>query len=268
MHASREEHIAVNKSVLRNEEEVIIINSALFDFLMDMNLAKPTFVCLNVGEQMRGTRPICGQLLAQEDRQMTATPTSLAGLGTPREEVALSYIGDALLWWHTREIVNYDRHPDYKPPRQRVVVYPEFLDKLGVVLATRNLGIDQNDSKWPAYEAILSQSMTCGDNCRPMMLPDGDERFSQWPELARNSEEWMEDTKRVAVAGYRQVLEDGPEFCSSESEAGYSDRGEEYSIAEMLTPDMLDAKAKPMVARATLRARGMAGGQTTVSGKW
>jgi hypothetical protein len=29
----------------------------------------------------------------------------------------------------------------------------------------------------------------------------------------------MTDAKRIAVAGYEQVLEDGQEFCSSESEA-------------------------------------------------
>jgi hypothetical protein len=58
------------------------------------------------------------------------------------------------------------------------------------------------------------------------MLPEGDRRLSQSPELARNSEEWMQDANRIAVAGYKQVLEDGPEFCSSESEAEYGDDGE------------------------------------------
>jgi hypothetical protein len=86
--------------------------------------------------------------------------------------------------------------------------------------------MDGNDSRWPDYEAILMQSMTWKDDGRPIMLPEGDERLSQWHRLARNSEGWMEDAKRIAVAGYRQVLEDGPEFCSSVSEAEYSDHGE------------------------------------------
>jgi hypothetical protein len=40
-----------------------------------------------------------------------------------------------------------------------------------------------------------------------MMLPEEDPRFSQWPELAHNSAEWMEDAKRISVAGYKQVHE-------------------------------------------------------------
>jgi hypothetical protein len=39
----------------------------------------------------------------------------------------------------------------------------------------------------------------------------------------------MEDAKMVAATGYKQVFEDGPEFCSSESEAEYSDHGEELT---------------------------------------
>jgi hypothetical protein len=37
--------------------------------------------------------------------------------------------------------------------------------------------------------------------------------------------EWIEDAKRIAVAGYRQVLEDGRDVCDSESDAEYSDHG-------------------------------------------
>jgi hypothetical protein len=38
------------------------------------------------------------------------------------------------------------------------------------------------------------------------MLPEGDCRLAQWQELAANSAEWMEDAKRVVVAGYKQVF--------------------------------------------------------------
>jgi hypothetical protein len=39
----------------------------------------------------------------------------------------------------------------------------------------------------------------------------------------------MEGARRVAVAGYRQLLEDGPDTCNSESDAEYSDHGEELT---------------------------------------
>jgi hypothetical protein len=81
-------------------------------------------------------------------------------------------------------------------------------------------------------------------DCGPFMLSENDEQLSQWPELACNSEEWMKDSKRIAVAGNRQVLENGSESCSSESEAEYSDRGK---VPEgMYTPDILDALGKPV----------------------
>jgi hypothetical protein len=34
------------------------------------------------------------------------------------------------------------------------------------------------------------------------------------------------DAKRIAVACYRQVLEDGPDVCETESDTEYSDHGE------------------------------------------
>jgi hypothetical protein len=161
VHAFREKRIAFNKSVLRNEEEVSGINSALLEFLQGMSLATTVFMSVNVGERMCGTQPICGQLLVQEDRQMTATSTSLAGLGTSREEVALSGIADVLAWQHTLEVVDYDLHPDY----------PKLLDKLDRILAPGNVG-DSERSRWPAHEVILRQSMTWQDDCRPIMLPE------------------------------------------------------------------------------------------------
>jgi hypothetical protein len=72
---------------------------------------------------------------------------------------------------------------------------------------------------------------------------------------------------RIAVAGYRQVLEDRPEFCP-ESQAEYSDHGEKWADEIMYTRDMLDARGKPEVSKAgltteqanALRAAGRAGG--------
>jgi hypothetical protein len=105
------------------------------------------------------------------------------------------------------------------------------------------------------------------------MLHEGDPRLSQWSMSAAQATKWMEDAKWIAVAGYRQVLEDGRDVCDSESDAEYSDRGE--VLADQGTPDMYNKKGElvPSGARLTteqataLRARGREGGRATVSGK-
>jgi hypothetical protein len=55
----------------------------------------------------------------------------------------------------------------------------------------------------------------------------------------------MQNSKRIAVARYRQVLEDGPDAWNSESDAEYSDRGE--VLEGMHTADMLDPEGKPVL---------------------
>jgi hypothetical protein len=64
----------------------------------------------------------------------------------------------------------------------------------------------------------------------------------------------MEDAKRIAVAGYRQVLEEGPDVCDSENDADYSDHGAKWADSEMYTPDMMNEKGKPDSARVRLTA--------------
>jgi hypothetical protein len=78
----------------------------------------------------------------------------------------------------------------------------------------------------------------------------------------------------VFLAGCMQVLEDGPEFGSSESEAEHSDHGEKWPDEAMYTPDMMDAKGKPDLSKArsteranALRAPARAGGHVAVQGK-
>jgi hypothetical protein len=55
----------------------------------------------------------------------------------------------------------------------------------------------------------------------------------------------MEDARRIAVAAYHQVLEDGPDMCDSESDAEYSDHGEQWSYSDTYTPEMLRPDGKP-----------------------
>jgi hypothetical protein len=105
--------------------------------------------------------------------------------------------------------------------------------------------MDSCEARWPAYEEILEQSLTWPVDCRPAMLPQDSKEPGKWPELDTYAHDWMEDAKRIAVAGYRQVLEDGPDVCKSEDDAEYSDHGEQWTYAEMYTPEMLGPNGKP-----------------------
>jgi hypothetical protein len=40
------------------------------------------------------------------------------------------------------------------------MVYPKFLDNLNAILSSGDIGADPEQSRWPEYEAILTQSMT------------------------------------------------------------------------------------------------------------
>jgi hypothetical protein len=73
----------------------------------------------------------------------------------------------------------------------------------------------------------------------------------------------MEDAKRIAVAGYRQVLEDGRNLCDSESDAEYSDHGE--VLEGMYTDGATLSSACFTTEQANaLRAAGRAGAPVTM----
>jgi hypothetical protein len=82
----------------------------------------------------------------------------------------------------------------------------------------------------------------------------------------------MENAKSGAMAGYRTVLENAKDFCSSESSAEHSDHGEE--LTGMYTAEMLDEDRRPVLVRAMmlakragqLRSWGKAGGLDAESG--
>jgi hypothetical protein len=113
--------------------------SGMADFLQDMSFARgqPVYVYVNLGERMRGTQPIAGQLLTQEGRQMIGTAKVAEGLDDSRESVALSGVYDALAWGHAME---NSMDPNCKRTVRRVSVYPKFLNKLGLVLVSGNVG--------------------------------------------------------------------------------------------------------------------------------
>jgi hypothetical protein len=65
----------------------------------------------------------------------------------------------------------------------------------------------------------------------------------------------MEDAKRIAVAGYRQVLEDGKDLCDSESNAEYSDQVEMWLPSEMYTSELIDSEGKPEFGKRVANSR-------------
>jgi hypothetical protein len=60
----------------------------------------------------------------------------------------------------------------------------------------------------------------------------------------------MQEAKRIAIGNYRQVLEDGPDKCDSESDNENSDHGEKWLDSEMYTPDVMNEDGKPDMTRA------------------
>jgi hypothetical protein len=67
----------------------------------------------------------------------------------------------------------------------------------------------------------------------------------------------MQTASQIAVVGYRQVLEDGPEVCDSESGSEHSDHGEMWTDADMYTRELLGADGKklsgfPQISQAEL----------------
>jgi hypothetical protein len=138
----------------------------------------------------------------QEDRRMMATSTVLPDTGESRKAVELTGISDVPIWRHV-----LDPNPEYKRAGPRIVIYPDFLLRLGPVSTAGVLGMDTQEEPWPVYRAILNLMDTWQDDCRPIIVAESDTRLAQWDDPMDHVEEWMEEAKPIAVAGYRRVLE-------------------------------------------------------------
>jgi hypothetical protein len=97
--------------------------------------------------------------------------------------------------------------------------------------------MDMNGGHNIAYEEIISESLLY--QCPPVFLQEDSEELSRWPELTAFASKWMEDVRQIAVAGYKQVLEDGAERCDSESDSEHSDHGDDIPISSMYTPELI-----------------------------
>jgi hypothetical protein len=129
---------------------------------------------------------------------MTATSTSMQGMVVTKEEVCLSGVADALGWRQVLERNDYVLRPECT----RFLVYPDFLSKLGLVVTTRNLGMDPDDKNWRAYESIILECESFA--ICPIMGPESDPRQTKWTETKGRSEEWMEEAKTVRINGRGQ----------------------------------------------------------------
>jgi hypothetical protein len=76
---------------------------------------------------------------------------------------------------------------------KRIIVYPDFLEKAGLVLAIEN---------------ILGLQSTWHPDCRPEIYAAEDHRILSYM-TQEYLAECMDDAKAIAVAGYKQALEDG-----------------------------------------------------------
>jgi hypothetical protein len=232
MHASLQKQVAFNRRILKTEEEVARINSGLGDLLQDMRFSEehPLFVCVNVGHTMRGAQPVGGQLWTQESKQITAMNKVLEGMDSSRESVTISAIAEAVGRRHELENTS---DPNHLRRGQRIIVYPKFLSKFSTGMITGNVGLDMDGGHDTTDERIMDEFQMWREDCRPIFMPEDSSDIARWPALAQHAAEWMKDAKRIAVAGYGQVLEDGPDVCDSESDSENSDHGEKWSYADM-----------------------------------
>jgi hypothetical protein len=54
----------------------------------------------------------------------------------------------------------------------------------------------------------------------------------------------MEDVRQIAIGGYKQVQENGPDVCDSESDSENSDHGENIPVESMYTAELIGEDAK------------------------
>jgi hypothetical protein len=174
-------------------------------------------------------------LVSQSGREMTATNHVLDGMDDKPESIVLSAITEAVAWRHALENVS---DPNFLRRGQRVITHPKTLTKFATVMSTGNVNIDRIGGHEIAYERIFAEA------ARSTII-----RSSYWNWIlavcAEKISIWMEDAKQVAVGGYKQVLEYGPDKCSSERDSENSDHGEQWEFSKMYTPERLGPDGKP-----------------------
>jgi hypothetical protein len=114
-------HVAYNQRVLDAEGEIAGINSDAPDFLSEMTLEEPIFVCINCCEAMkRNEEARAGQLWIQGDRQLTASNRAFDGMANTRDSALLTAAAEAVSWKHPLE-------PEDQRKGQRIIISPKDL---------------------------------------------------------------------------------------------------------------------------------------------
>jgi hypothetical protein len=248
MHASLPKQVAYNQRVLSAENEIAGINCDIGGFLSQLSVdpSEPVIICANAGESLkRHEQHVGGQLWLQSNRQMTATNIQFDGMSNDATSVSLAAVAEVVEWSHILETCLPKR------TTQRVVIYPPSLSKLKTVLVTGNIGLDMEDGHDIAYQRILS---ACSLHASPPAFFSADSRDFGGLDIGDKVQAWMYTAAQVLIGDRRQVLEDGPDTCNSESDSENEGHGE--VLSGMYTADIpVDSKGRPIDARHTLSAK-------------
>jgi hypothetical protein len=158
--------------------------------------------------------------------------------------VCLVGVVEAVEWAHVLE----NNLP--KRTTQRVTIYPPALSKLKTVLTSGNPGLDSQDGHDITYQRILSACSMY--ESQPIFFSADSQDFGGL-DIADKVQVWMHTAAQVSTGDRRQVLENGPDVCDSESDSENEDHGE--VLSGMYTANIpVDSKGQPIDARYKLSA--------------
>jgi hypothetical protein len=168
---------------------------------------------------------------------MTATNLPFEGMSNDAESATLAGVALAVEW--------ADVLKDGLPKRttQRVVIYQPSLTKLETVLVTGNVGLNMEDGHDIAYERIFAAAQKF--ERLPVFFSSDSEDFGGL-EIRDKVPLWMHTAAQISTGGRRQVLEDGPDVCNSESDSDNEDHGEKLTGMYIGVP--LDSEGRPLDA--------------------
>jgi hypothetical protein len=226
--------VAYNKRILEAEKEILEIAISTPQFLMDMNLDEPVYVCVNSSEEMnRNERSIAGQLWIQGDRSMTASNLAPDGMADTKDSALLAAVAEAVSWNHASQ-------PDQPRQGQRIVIYPEHLTQMDEFLTTCDPNGDQEGGHSLAYNTILQEQAKYENT--PIIVNESSEFVTANPILSQLVPDWMSKAEQIATGCRHRTLEDGRDVMNSDEEDDENMVPDTYEGA--YTAEMLDVEGK------------------------